>query len=405
MNNNFRKFLIGIIVVVGICALGAKSVNAQGTDSLTVQFEKNPLFSEANFLPGDSIARWARVTNNSGQTERIAVEAINVSDPNDLGDALRLEIKQGANQLFDNSLAAFFDAGEVYLSDLNAGGGYAQYDFIVSFYNESGNPLQGKTLGFDIIIGFQGAEGGLTPGGGSGSGGSLPSGLIITNESTTEVGQTSVTISWLTSYASTSQVIYGKEGEAHTLNLSDSAGTPPKYGYAHTTVESDTSPKVISHSITITGLESGVTYYYRAVSHGSFAVSLEHSFMTLTGSQEISLPDDEMLLDSGLSPEVLAGQDGGQGQGTGLENSEGMVYGERDENGNVALNQGLDGNSQEEELGGEEQGSQLRNFAVLLLASLIDIKMPWFWFLIALILVFLYYLYRKIKEKIEKRKL
>lgn len=144
------------------------------------------------------------------------------------------------------------------------------------------------------MVGFEGTEGGLilpeqgggnNLGGGGGGGGGSPPGLIIQNESVASSTYTNVTITWLTSYPATSQVLYAQEGELHTLNLIDDSGAPPKYGYAHTTPESDNPANmhgVLSHSVTIFGLTPGTKYYYRAVSHGSFAVSEEHNFNTLS---------------------------------------------------------------------------------------------------------------------------
>ena len=92
------------------------------------------------------------------------------------------------------------------------------------------------------------------------------------------IREDSVTITWLSSHFASSQVIYSLEGESHDLDLNDNSGTPPKYGYAHTTAEFDKDPKVTGHSATITGLTPGSVYYYRTVSRGSFAVSEEKSF-------------------------------------------------------------------------------------------------------------------------------
>jgi parallel beta-helix repeat protein len=129
-------------------------------NNLIVEFEQTPLFQEANFLPDQSVTRWVKVTNNSSQTKRIATEAINVSDPDQLGDALNLEIKENGITKHNNSLSRFFTAGEVYLSDLGKYGEQTQYEFIITFYSGASNLFQGKSLGFDILIGFQKAEGG-----------------------------------------------------------------------------------------------------------------------------------------------------------------------------------------------------------------------------------------------------
>jgi len=278
MNKALKTILIISIAVLGFGFLSPALVQAA---NLEVQFEQTPLFSEANFMPGQDITRWVKVTNNSGSQQKIIVDTVNKSDPDQLANQLNIIIKQGGTELYSNTLTNFFSA-EIYLSDL-ANATQTQYDFTITFNSGASNDYQGKTLGFDFIIGFLGQEGGQqqpTISGAITSGGGLPQGLTITNETIASTLETSVTITWLTSYFSTSQVIYGAEGEAHTLTLSDNAGSPPKYGYANTTLEYDISPKVTFHSVTIYGLTPGTTYYYRAVSHGSLAISCEYTFTT-----------------------------------------------------------------------------------------------------------------------------
>jgi len=280
------------------------------SDAVDVVFENNPLFNEANFLPGESVARWVKVTNNSSQTQRIATEAIKVSDPDWLGAVLNLEIKKEGITLYSKPLSIFFKEGEVFLSNL-ASNSTATYNFVVAFYPGTQNSFQGKSLGFDILMGLQGTEGGILPGAGGGGGGYLPVGLTIQNESTKSVNSESATISWLTNYFSTSQIVYAIGTEAHILDLSPagSVGTPAKYGYARTTSEYNAPANpygVMNHSVTISGLTPGTTYYYRCISHGSFAVSTEHSFTTLTanemkvndgGVDENGVPITEFILD------------------------------------------------------------------------------------------------------------
>ncbi|MBU4353628.1 hypothetical protein KKA18_02995, partial [Patescibacteria group bacterium] len=201
MNKIFKTILI--ILALAPFAVGflfALPANAQ-IDELIVEYWTGTewklltgsLFNEANFLPGEAVTRSVKVTNDSNLPQLIAIQALNVSNPiinigspARLGDVLILEIKENGVRRYKNDLSRFFSAGEITLSDskLAGKGAQAQYDFIVTFYAGANNPFQGKSLGFDILVGFQGEEGGLPPGGGSnGPPGGLPPGLSIYNES------------------------------------------------------------------------------------------------------------------------------------------------------------------------------------------------------------------------------
>ena len=85
---------------------------------------------------------------------------------------------------------------------------------------------------------------------------------VISDESSSEIKSTSITISWTTDHPSTSRVIYDTVSHS-TL------GTAPNYGYSYSTVETDNSPMVTDHAVTVNPLSPGTTYYFRAVSHGS----------------------------------------------------------------------------------------------------------------------------------------
>jgi hypothetical protein len=97
---------------------------------------------------------------------------------------------------------------------------------------------------------------------------------VISGEGSIDVTTSSITLVWTTNEPATSRVIY--DTAPHS-----SLGSGPNYGYAFSTAETDTSPKVTSHSVTITGLTPGTKYYFRTVSHGSpESVSTELSSIT-----------------------------------------------------------------------------------------------------------------------------
>ena len=330
-------FLLFFVSTAG--ALFASPVSAD-PNSLIVDFENTPLFKEANFLPGSSVTRFIEVTNNTGETERIAIEAINTTGSSDLGDVLNIRIVEGTTVLYNDTLSNFFGAREIFLSSLAGNGAQAQYDLTVTFQSlADDSELWEESLSFDVLIGFQGEEevveppmggGGSTSSGGGGSLGtaSTPPGLVITSETVrvTDINETSVTILWDTSFFSTSQVIYAAQGEPRALNLS-----APNYGYPHVAPDPEDTNKVIFHSVTITGLIPQTTYFFRVVSHASPpTISREHNFETLALSKGIeavefgetgipSVDGEQGSLPSVPSDESLQenGQEAGSGDQTG----------------------------------------------------------------------------------------
>ncbi|MDD5433728.1 MAG: hypothetical protein PHE77_03720 [Candidatus Pacebacteria bacterium] len=282
-----HKILISMALALALGGLAWGNVLAAG---LVVQFENQPLFKEANFLPGDGITRFIKVQNNDTVSHKIIVETINETDPDNFAKELNLVIKKGSDVLYSNTLKEFFDTGEYYLEDLT-NGSQAQYDFTISFKENTGNEFQEKSLGFDILIGFQGGEQSngeqegntLTSLGGGGV--VLPPGLTILDESvtTTVSNQCFATIYWHTNYFSTSQVIFDTVPGTFDLSVG-----PPKYGYAFSQEGDDSGQdKVTSHQVTLYGLISGETYYYRAISHASPAtISRQYSFVMCSCSQQ-----------------------------------------------------------------------------------------------------------------------
>ena len=83
--------------------------------------------------------------------------------------------------------------------------------------------------------------------------------LTISNVRVTDVTKNSAVVRWTTNKPATSRVIYDTVSHA-TL------GSAPNYGYANTTGTTDVDTKVTEHAVTVSGLSSQTTYYFRVIS-------------------------------------------------------------------------------------------------------------------------------------------
>ena len=175
MKKYLPKILIGLALIGGF-ALSANSASAVLAPAPVIKFESGcgssdtspaPLFSEVNFLPGDSKTCWVKATNLSlDKTEKVIIEARKFDESfpaSDLAGALTIEIKSNGTLYGPKLLLDFYkDSGdplgednkEVYLSDL-VPGETRKYDITISFPTDKGDYWQGKTTGFDIVWGFQ----------------------------------------------------------------------------------------------------------------------------------------------------------------------------------------------------------------------------------------------------------
>jgi len=153
---------------------------AEAGTHLQVDFETSPLFSEASFMPGDTVIRFATTTNLTEESIPIAVKAENINNTDGLGDMMSIVISQEGTTLYTNTLSNFLNEPLIPLGTLGSGAS-ARYDFSVRFAPETGNPYQEKSVSFDILIGISGdgtIDEGCTVdcGGGSSSGGGGSSG-------------------------------------------------------------------------------------------------------------------------------------------------------------------------------------------------------------------------------------
>lgn len=88
-------------------------------------------------------------------------------------------------------------------------------------------------------------------------------GPVITLQDAGSPTDTTITVTWTTDELSTSRVVY--DTVSH-----DGSDPAPNYGYAFSTGETNTGlGMTTTHSVVVTGLTNGTTYYFRGVSHGS----------------------------------------------------------------------------------------------------------------------------------------
>ncbi len=406
---NFLKILIlpiAIVTILGGFADIAFAGVSVDPSSLIVVFDPSPkLFNQPNFLPLDETSGTVTVTNNSGATQDILTEMINISDSGNFGSLLRLKIVGSSGILFNNTLASFFaTAGEFPLGAISAGESKT-FTYTISFIDSSDNSYQGKTLGFDVCVGFSGGTrhcgdtvaggenntgdggtgnpppGGNIPGtgnrGGGGGGGIII--LTIYNEQTLSIVNVpptaTATITWDTNILSTSQVVYGPTPifpATYSLNMN-----AINFGYPSGTAEDTT--KVLHHSVSITGLVPGQTYVYRVVSRASPpTISFEHTFTVPLTTPLLAQAGSNNFIGGNLS-----GNTSGNTNGSGTEGS--------------STGSGSSGAGSQEgaPLVGENDTNSNNNQSLLALAFLGmgNLLSSWkYWLLLAIILILIFFI-------------
>ena len=297
MNKTIKIILIISVIVFGVGFLLINSAQAGvvwfGDKNIFVDFDGLP-FNLSNWAPGMSDVKSITINNGEDFDINLYFKAQKTSGDEVLAEVLTITIDNKPNHLSD-----LFN-NNVTLTPVNSGESQ-NYNIAISFDEDAGNEYQGKTINFDFVVVAEQIGEVIIPGGWGGGGG-LPPGLTIVEGTVTipegAIGETSVTITWLTSYPSTSQVIYAAAGESYTFDL-----TQPNYGYPHAAPVPEDPAKVTFHSVTLTGLTPGTTYYYRTVSRASLAISREYSFTTLGGEKaeegipyEEEIPAEEVVL-------------------------------------------------------------------------------------------------------------
>ncbi len=277
-----NKFFTTILILTAAAAFqfGFAAFAAAEKPDLEVQFQTEPLFDELDFLPGDSTAKWVKVTNNTADPQTVAVEALNVSSDNDFASRFRIIIKNGPVLVKDLPLNEFLSGGEIELGQV-AKNSTAQYDFTIHMDASAEDAkYQEKSVAFDLAIGFFGGD--KTPDQVShtlGYRAGLIMQLAITNVRAQGIGAGVADILWDTNLDSTSRVVFSKEGEGHSFNDGRA-----NFGYGHIYPVPEDGNLVNDHSVGLSGLEACSKYYYVVLSHragGGNTSSGEYSFTTL----------------------------------------------------------------------------------------------------------------------------
>ena len=316
------KILTRIIIATAMF-FGFAGLTFAANPPLEVAWGSSPLFTVTDFAPGQSSEATITITNNDTRTRGAYIEAVSVYNDDNLASQMKFEIFDGnetpALWSYDN-FEEFLKAGPVQLANLPQGNA-GNYKLKVTFLSSATDTYQGKTLKFDICVGFSGGDETCTKevvtdddevdtsSGSSGSGSSGIHHLMITKEENPDVGlnanKTSgtVVIEWDTNIPSTSQVVYRRSTDNNvTLNTD----ILPGLGYPFSTEE--VMNKTLNHKVVIADLNPGITYYYRVVSRASPpTIGYEREFIVpvnqLANAEKVTKVENDVQNDNGSSSE------------------------------------------------------------------------------------------------------
>ena len=301
MQKNFVKKIIktGTVAIIAaflvLIPLAARADMAVYSDGHEIAADGGvAIFSGVdNFAPGDSVSKTV-VIKNSGESAIATAIKASASGDNDLAQYVNFSISQGTVSFFNGTLLSFYNATDgndewVPLSSVPARSGMvdgsAEYVLTIDFPRES-TEGQKTSANFDLVFGAEEEGGAVADGhktyavisGGGSSGGDY----IFKIYDNTVVGSSDcnglvpvAAVEWNTNLAATSRVIY-VEYDSKSGKNSDTDGKfkdpfnfakSPDYGY-YSTPEYDIATPLVNHKVVVR-LESGKTYYYRAVSNQS----------------------------------------------------------------------------------------------------------------------------------------
>lgn len=361
--NKFKNILIFSILSILIIGVFTNKAFAETiSNPKVIEFESSPLFGENSFVPGQSVTKTIKFTNNTDISRSAYLRVAEVVNIDKLGDSINLVIKQGNIIIYNDNFSNFFKKGKINLPQVKVGSTNT-ISLVATFIPESNNNYQTKVMGFGLQAILEDVEelnDNTTVIGGSNGISVGLNHLIITNENAVFLQPQdvqSVSVSWNTNIPATSQVIYGLASEGpYSLDM-----TSVNFGYPYST-EEDLS-KITNHNIDIHNLPQG-TYVYRVVSKASPAtIGYEHYFTVSDNNKILNLDNP---------------------------NNNQKVLGASTEND---LNESNFGDDSDKDLSGSVLGDSINTDSV--------VSGFWVWFIIILfifIIFFIYYRYKKGKS-------
>lgn len=291
----------GTVTLAGDQATYTPTANYNGTDSFTFEVK-------------DSSSSSPIIFNLLG----VATVSITVNSVNDAPTASEVSVSTG------QEVAVVID-----LAGADVDGDSLTYTVISGVSHGSLGNISGKQLTYTPNSGYHGTDSftykvndGKVDGNTATVNITIDPPPQISSESVNAPSETGATIVWNTDHPSTSRVIF--ETVSHPT-----LGDAPNYGYANSTEEKDGSPKVSSHTVIITGLTAGTTYFYRVVSHGSpEVVGSEKSFTTKGVKPDLSFENNLTEAVNNLTQTILGETTEATPPATRLPTPSGTVLGE-----------------------------------------------------------------------------
>jgi hypothetical protein len=155
---------IFVLAIFGMLFWQVNFVSASPTaiDFLSVDFQGDDpdgtLFGEAFFLPGDTVTRWAKVTNLTDRKIAVKIVVSGFLQTGGMAEKIDFLIKKHGNTdpVFNGTLKKLNDDGILIIDPALSAGVTQQYDFSATFKPESGREYMGMSVNFNLNIGSDG---------------------------------------------------------------------------------------------------------------------------------------------------------------------------------------------------------------------------------------------------------